>query len=118
MKKQSKKQRFLVIQSLYAKVTLVLFILSSALVFLGYVFVKTITNAPQFIISFATLLFYYHIAHFIFGLSIVLAYFVFIRKRYGKIRIMAVVRSIVFTPISFAIAYIALFLLVISSCSA
>lgn len=117
MEDQSKKERFLFIQSLYAKITLVILVLSIVLVILGYGFVKSITAAPKFIVDLAVVVFYYHIVHFFLGILLVFIYVIAIRRRIGKIRIMKVLGSILFTPISFILAYIAVFLLAVSSCS-
>lgn len=117
MEDKSKKERFLFIQSVYAKMTLVIFAFSIVLLILGYGFVKSITSAPKFIVNLSVVLFYYHIVHFFFGILIVILYLVAIKRRIGKVRIMKVIASIFFTPVSFIFAYIALFLLAVSSCS-
>lgn len=113
---QVKKERFLFIQSMYAKITLVIFVLSIVLAVMGYGFVKAMSAAPKFIVNLSVVVFYYHIVHFFLGVFIVLIYIIAIRRRIGRVRIMKVIASIFFTPISFILAYIAVFLLAVSSC--
>jgi hypothetical protein len=117
MNEHPKIERFKKYQGVLFSITVSIFLASSALLILGYALVKAVTPAPGVIIYFASIILYYHFAHFILSISFVVYYLAKIKNKLGHVRILKSVMSIVFTPISFLIIYTAAFLLALSSCA-
>ncbi|MDX9691023.1 MAG: hypothetical protein RBT45_01120 [Acholeplasmataceae bacterium] len=117
MNEHPKVTKFKKYQVLLFKGTVSILILSSLLAIIGYMLVKAVTPAPGVIIYLATIVLYYHFAHFIMSLSFVVYYMAKIRNKLGKTKILKSIVSILFTPVSFLIIYFAVFLLAVSSCA-
>ena len=101
----------------YNWLSLVLFTVSFVLFILSYMLVQSVTSAPPILIHFATTLFYYHIAHFILGIYAVIYYYSKLKGKIKDLKIRKTIVSIIFTPISFLIIYMAVFLFAVSSCA-
>jgi hypothetical protein len=112
-----KARKFKKMEKVYFRVTLSILVLSSTLLVIGYMLVQAVQPSPQVVVYLATLIFYYHFAHFIMGLSFFTYYMTKIRNKVGKFKILRTFFSILLTPISFIIMYTAVFLLAISSCA-
>jgi hypothetical protein len=110
-------EKFKKYQGLLFSVTVSIFLVSSALLVLGYLLVKAVTPAPGVIIYLASIILYYHFAHFILSISFFVYYLAKIKNKLGHVKILKSVVSILFTPVSFLIIYTAAFLLAVSSCA-
>ncbi|TNF09196.1 MAG: hypothetical protein EP317_01365 [Bacillota bacterium] len=117
MNDHPKVDKFKKYQGLLFKITVSIFVISSALLILGYALVKAVTPAPSVIMYLATAVLYYHFAHFVLSISFVAYYVSQIKNKIGHVKILKSVVSIIFTPISFVIVYIAILLLAFSSCA-
>jgi membrane protease YdiL (CAAX protease family) len=116
MKNEQRLRYFMNLKKIYEKITFFMIILSVILLILGYMFVQAITSAPVPIIYASLSVFYYHIAHFIIGLCLVMYYMIKVKKHFKNINIKKTILSIIFTPVSLIVAYIAVLLLSLSSC--
>jgi len=117
MDQHSKIEKFKRFESVLFKITVSISILSIIFFILGYALVKAVTPAPEVIIYFATIILYYHFAHFVLSFSFIAYYMTKIRNKLGKFKILKSIVSLLFTPISFIIIYTAIFLLAVSSCA-
>jgi hypothetical protein len=117
MNEHPKIEKFKRLEVLYYKMTLSILVLSTTLLIIGYILVKAVQPSPEVIVYLASLILYYHFAHFIMGLSFTTYYLTQIKNKLGKFKILKTITSILLTPISFIIIYIALFLLAVSSCT-
>ena len=117
MDQHAKIEKFKKFESVLFKITVSIAVLSIILVILGYALVKAVTPAPEVIIYFATIILYYHFAHFVLSFSFIVYYMAKIRNKLGKFKILKSIVSFLFTPISFIIIYTAIFLLAVSSCA-
>lgn len=109
--------KFKKFETILFKMTISIFALSTMLFGVGYMLVKAVTPAPEVVIYLATVVLYYHFAHFLISLSTIFYYLTKIRNKLGQFKIIKSILSFLFTPISFFIAYGAVFLLAISSCA-
>lgn len=117
MNENPKILKFKRFENVLFKVTLSILLLSVVLFVIGYALVKAVTPAPGVIIYLATVVLYYHFAHFFISLSTIIYYVTKIRKKIGNFKIFKSIASFIFTPVSFFIIYGAVFLLAISSCA-
>ncbi|MDY0074977.1 MAG: hypothetical protein RBR75_03720 [Acholeplasmataceae bacterium] len=93
-------------------------VIASGLLFvIGYISAKMVTQAPLFLLGFATTFLYYHIAHFIFGFGSLIYYVSKIRKKLLSINVVRTIVGIVLTPISAIILYAAILLIALTNCS-
>jgi hypothetical protein len=117
MMQNQQKPRFDYFQNLYFKVTWVLLVISVALAVIGYLMVQAIVAAPPILVQFALFTLYYHGFHFFYGVFNLVYYFAKARKKMNDTKIYKTVIGIIISPASALAAYIAVFLLAVSSCS-
>jgi cytochrome bd-type quinol oxidase subunit 2 len=109
--------KFPKVQNVYFLATWVMLLLSILMYGLGYLFVKSVTAAPEILLYLATVLLYYHIPHFIFGIGSLIYYMRKVRKVIKNSKIYKTVIGILVSPISIIICYIGILLLGLSSCA-
>jgi len=117
MEEHPKVKKFKKLEILYFRVTLSILVLSTILLVIGYMLVQAVQPSPEVIVYLASLILYYHFAHFIMGLSFTTYYMTRIKNKLGKFKILRTLASVLLTPISFIVIYIAVFLLAVSSCA-
>jgi hypothetical protein len=110
--------RFQKYQNIYFKITWVLLIISCALAVVGYLMVQAMLSAPMILVQFATFVLYYHVFHFFYGIFSFIYYFAKVRKKIGSTKIYKTLIGIILSPASAFAAYIAVFLIAVSACSA
>ena len=110
--------RFQRYQNIYFKITWVLLIISSAFAVIGYLMVQAMISAPTILVQFAIFVLYYHVFHFFYGVFSLIYYFTKVRKKIGTTKIYKTLIGIILSPASAFAAYIAVFLIAVSSCSA
>jgi hypothetical protein len=109
--------KFLKIQNYYFLATWIMLLLSLLMYGLGYIFVKSVTAAPEVFMSLATAVLFYHVPHFIFGIGSLIYYFRKVRKVIKNSKIYKTVIGILISPISVMICYVGILLLGLSSCA-
>jgi len=117
MNEHPKVEKFKRFEGILFKITVSIFVASVILAILGYALVKAVTPAPEVLIYFATIVLYYHFAHFVLSFSFIVYYMAKIRNKLGRFKILKSIVSFLFTPISFIVIYTAIFLLAVSSCA-
>jgi hypothetical protein len=113
-----KASKFQSYQNLYFKVTWVLLMMSVALAVIGYFMVQAIVSAPLFLVQFTTFVLYYLVFHFFYGVLSLFYYLTKIKNKMKNLKIYKTLMGILISPISAFAAYIAVFLIAISACSA
>ncbi len=114
---QPQQHKFLTIQHYYFLATLAMVLLSALTYGLGVLFVKSVTAAPAIFLSLATVLLYYHIPHFIFGIGSFIYYLSKVKKVVKNSKIYKTILGILLSPISVIVCYIGILLLGLSSCA-
>ncbi|MDO9629964.1 MAG: hypothetical protein Q7I99_08700 [Acholeplasmataceae bacterium] len=109
--------RFPKFQNLFFKITWILLILSVVLFGIGYLLVQVVVAAPMILTQFAMFVLYYHAFHFLCGIFGLFYYLIKVDKKMTKTKIYKTLIGIVVSPFSAFAAYMAVFLLVVSSCS-
>lgn len=109
--------RFPRLQDIYFKVTWLMLIISIALAVISYLLVQAIVAAPLPLVYFALYFLYYHAFHFLYGMMSLFYYFAKVKKKIGKTKIYKTVLGLLISPASAIIAYTAVFLLAVSSCT-
>ncbi|RJX27406.1 MAG: hypothetical protein C4537_00785 [Acholeplasma sp.] len=106
------------VQQIYFKISLFLIPISIVLYTIGAIFARAVTATPGFVIYIATYLFYYHIAHFLFGFVSLFYYIHQIRKKVVKMKLYKTLVGIILTPMSAIILYVAILLIALTQCAA
>ncbi len=101
----------------YPKMMLTLLVISFLLVLLSIIFIKLIGPAPTGLIVFTTYYLYAHVVWFGLGFILMLYWFLKPVLRQTGIRIGGVIIGIIASPVSAILAYTAVFLFAVSSCS-
>ena len=102
---------------IYFKISWIMLLLSSFLLGLSYLFVKILFPAPTFVIAFTTIYLYFHAIHFLYGGFQFLRFFFVIKRKNPDLRVWRFGLGMLFSPISFLLLYIAIFLFALSSCA-
>lgn len=114
----SKADKIQKVQQIYFKISLFLIPLSIVLYTIGVIFARAVTATPGFVIYIATYMFYYHIAHFLFGFFSLFYYIHQIRKKVVKMKLYKTIFGILMTPVSAVILYAAILLIALTQCAA
>jgi len=110
--------RFQKYQNIYFIATWVILVISVLLVAIGYIMVQSVVAAPLILVQLATVTLAYHVFHFFYGVFSLIYYFAKLKKRIVSTKIYKTVIGIFVSPVSAFIAYIAVFLITISACTA
>ena len=110
--------KFVNYQNLYFKATWVILVISCALAVIGYLMVQAMLSAPMILVQFATFVLYYHVFHFFYVIFSLIYYFAKVRKKIKSTKIYKTLIGILISPASAFAAYIAVFLIAVSACSA
>ncbi len=114
----SKADKIIKVQQIYFYISLALIPVSIVLYTIGAIFARAVTATPGFVIYIATYMFYYHIAHFLFGFFSIFYYIRQIRKKVVKMKIYKTIVGILITPISAVVLYAAILLIALTQCAA
>ncbi|MCR3905567.1 MAG: hypothetical protein NUK62_00870 [Tenericutes bacterium] len=116
MEKKQYGSKFELFQNIYFKVTWVMIIISAILCGLVYLLLNISIPAPDILVNIVAIVFYYHFGHIAYGIISLIYYLIMLRKKIQNLKIYKTVIGILVTPFSFFAIYIALFLVVLSSC--
>ena len=117
MDKELKQSRFKKIEAIHFRVSLFMLLASILLVSLGYIMVKAILPMPEPVIYIVTIYLYAHLLHFGYGVYR-LFYFLFkVNSKASHVKVTKTILSILISPISGFLAWLAVFLMVLSSCA-
>lgn len=105
------------IQNIYFYGSLLMILLSVVLFVLGYVLTQNVVAAPDALISFAIAYLYYHYAHVVIGIGLLIYFHIQKKKLVFKMSILKTVLGLLSTPFSYVILMIAILLLGLSSCA-
>lgn len=94
-----------------------LLVFSILLLLLSLVFIKVMGPAPTSLILFTTYYLYAHIVCFGFGIVLLLQWLLSPSLRQTGIRVRGVLLGTILSPVSAVVAYAAVFLFAVSSCS-
>jgi hypothetical protein len=103
---------------IFTKLSIWMMVLSAVLFALAAVLVRSVSAAPEAIILFSVYYLYYHAIHALLLLFRIFKYFFVIHPKHEGVTIGGTFVALILTPISAGFAYLASFLLLLSSCAA
>jgi uncharacterized RDD family membrane protein YckC len=109
---------FVKTERIHFRISLFMLLVSIIFCVIGYVMVQATLAVPEPVTYFVIAFLYAHVLHFGFGIYRLFYFFIKVHKQALGIKIVKTVISILISPISAFIAWLAVFLMVISSCSA
>lgn len=116
MENRQYRSKFEVFQNIYFKVTWMMIIISALILGLVYLLINISIPAPDILVNIVAIVFYYHFGHLAYGIISFIYYLIVLRKKVQNLIVYKTVIGILVTPFSFFAIYIALFLVVLSSC--
>lgn len=105
-------------ENIYFRVTLFMVLASILLTILGYGMVKAMIPMPEPITVAVMGYMFAHAIHFGYGVYRLFYFYFKVRKQALGIKITKTIISVILSPINAVITYVALFLLILSSCAA
>jgi XapX domain-containing protein len=116
MEKKQYGSKFELFQNIYFKITWMMIIISALIFGLVYLLINISIPAPNLLVNIVAVVFYYHFGHMAYGIISLIYYLIILRKKIQNLKIYKTLIAILITPFSFFAIYMALFLVVLSSC--
>jgi len=109
--------KFQMYQNIYFKISLSLLTLGLIMFGLGMIFANQVEASPPVFILLTVFLQYYHFVHVTYGVGSLIYFFIKIHNKIQNIKIVKTIVSIVLSPISYFLFYVASILLFMTQCA-